>query len=202
MASVRADPAGAGYPLFLVDAQGAVVRAFGSDGYYDARNRNALERFVAVLPDGHLAVVHRRQWVVEVFDTAGKQLRRWAATRPWFANAEISDKRLADYRPAPLLWQVSPMTTTRVLTLGWAPDRRWESALRREADRVRIADRTRYTDSVLEVVDLSTGAVLASRRFDIPFAGFIRPGLLWSPHEQPDGELELLFWRVSIQSCQ
>jgi len=114
----------------------------------------------------------------------------------WFPASVSGDwtERMGTNPPPSFLVSVSEAEPDVLWTLSWVADARWTDALRQvTTTEFEIVEFDRYFDSVIEHVDLASGRVLASRRFDEVFKGFVAPGRIWRYAEDPDG-----FGRIEI----
>lgn len=197
-------PERVGYPLHLVDPGGAVRGSFGSDvpGYrVDATGMLTRHltwaggdlvwsvpglRFEPELwsPRGKEAVIQRvPNWFPPVRTTRPPGLNQ--PPTPWIAGAWADDQHR--------LWVLF-----RVPQTGWKPQ---PGAPNRHSGRIRPVIRwNEEFDSVLEVLDLRAGRVVASTRFDQVFGQLLPGGYASSYREDHDGNLLLEVWRLTVIS--
>ncbi len=108
----------------------------------------------------------------------------------WFPRPSFEDwyEKMGTKPPPPFLSEVSEDSAGFVWTLSRVADARWASAISLgTGGEYGIRDFARYFDSLVELVDIRTGSVIASQRFDELFAGFVAPGTVWSYAEDDEG---------------
>jgi hypothetical protein len=119
------------------------------------------------------------------YDASGREVARLTPVRDWFAAWEpISDPALRDFRRSPLRPRVTAMQELEngnlqmlIITAdaNFVPlegQSSGESQI--DAEQFR-----RYVDTVIEIIDPSTGEIVASRRLDDVFGGFTPRGRIW-----------------------
>ncbi len=156
-----------GYPMHVVDREGRVVRSFGTDEpQYRPDLSHILTRKVAPSQDGTVWAIAPARYILERWDpSTGKQLQSTRILSDWFRESTepYTDETV---RPPPLvvgLWEEEDglvWTIVRDADVDWEPPPR--------ANEHRPVDREQYSrtyDWVIEVVDPSSGRVVASRRF-------------------------------------
>jgi hypothetical protein len=165
------------------------------------------------LPDGRVVAV--RVWYrfgIEIRDSTGKALRRDDRSPRWFPRYTAADKRQTSRvfgaRALPAVKGARVDATQRLWLLAGVPDPRWPEPPRARAGApgsengawrpIPVADYTRWTDSVIEVSDLETGAVRITQRFDIQLAGFTEDGLVYGVRELDSGLVVLDVYRHRI----
>jgi hypothetical protein len=94
---------------------------------------------------------------VEEFDEGGRRLRLVLRTADWGVLPE------GGVKPLPVLRWCSVDARGRLWVYGYAPIE----------DTARIRSHTRMYDTVVEVIDLSVGRVVAAHRFDAQFLGVL-----------------------------
>ncbi len=198
-------PEQVGHPLHLL-VNGRVARSFGmpNDTAFVATTGH-LSRQVATSPDGLLAAAHRYRYEVEIYSPTLEKLLRFERPNAWHYAPGGS--------PVPLqegmqLWGFAQAvrfdSMGRLWTLSWEPRADWR-------DRVMTANgpgglkllRQRDDDqglyvSRLEVIDLSTGALLGSTTDSTMVWGFLSPDRLYGFDYSEQGDPQLVIKQFSF----
>jgi hypothetical protein len=166
---------GAPLPWLLLDATGTVIRAVGeSDGLVPSPRR-----IVAGL-DGSvwtLAMTHR--WLVEHWSLSGELLHRFTAPPSWFTEHDELQAPAPDRAPQTAVQDGWVDREGRLWIVGKVPDANWQAGIGVSVDGASpITNADRAYDTVVEVHDPSTGAVLAEARFDEAYPFIAEPGVL------------------------
>jgi hypothetical protein len=192
-------PSRVGLPLHLVE-DGKVVRSFGSlRGAYRPDIPYFDERTVAPAGPGSVWAAQPSRYVIEQWSTDGRKLRELRRSVGWFPPLLRSWSLSPSQPPPTLLHQVWQDRAGRLWVSIGVPDRRWRSQLRPGGPHgYRVADRTRFYDTIIEVIDPRRGVVLASRRFDerVHFMGEDRIGAVVEEGDVP----RYVVWRVQLAS--
>lgn len=211
-----ATDASVGHPLHVFDANGALRRSFGEvagqntlPGFYYRRMR-ALGRagantFWACLPN---------RYEVQLWSIEGKMLRTLRSTPSWFTPWERDPTQQADVaRPLSHLKAVHQDSAGLLWLMFQVPDAHWQpsrtagtSAGRVGADSHAHIDETaipllskgKYYDTIIEVVEPTTGALVASQRFDQLFHPFLADGSVSRYEANAGGQLSLVVSQLSL----
>jgi hypothetical protein len=170
----------------LLSKTGVVERDFGAEGH-DGLRATYMHR-IAMAPDGTLWTTSLAgAWRLEHWDTAGTLLGRLQLDAPWFVDADSVERanqiRLRtswrDLPPPPLIQEIWFDVAGRLWVLGSVADRHWRAGLGAadSAGRQSI-DSDKYYDTIVEVRDPRTGAVIATARFDVSCRSVAGPGEL------------------------
>lgn len=197
-----------GYPLHLLDQNGAYIRSFGSaTGAQDlfASTSGTVRRFAA--PVGETVwTVRADELVLERWSADGKKLAHTTRQAPWFPNSHLPPNANPGTHPdPPVVRSLSEDKAGLLWILTRVQDREWRPRTlpaHRDGTGPYVPDSLRHklNDSVLEVIDPARGAVLATRTFDSLFMGFIAPNLLVSFDEDADGNPRYVVWRARLIS--
>jgi len=162
----------AGYPLHLIELRsGRIVRSFGSQDAELQRGQNSTQdRVMAAVRAGRVWIGHRYEYVLEQWDTTGQLHRRFRRNVDWFqlrtGSAGLS---AADQPPRPILRRLFDADSLLWVVINVA-DSRWREAIRPRGTiggmQVNRADETRYRDSIIDIVDLRTNALIVSIKLD------------------------------------
>lgn len=170
--------------LQLFSAEGVLVRSIGTVDSTTAPPR--FPRRIARAPDGTLwtTTIYGR-WHLDQWDTTGRRLKALEPEAPWLVDP-VASQRLwyprPDQPPPPLIRAIWFDAAGRLWLLGQVADRNWRRGLvaadsgSPESDQHIEPDR--YFDTIVEMRDPTTGALLASARFDIACNSIAGPGEL------------------------
>ena len=172
--------------LHVIDRHGAVLRSFLPR---DAALGGLGHRIVAAAGDRvWVATMHRP--TLEEWSLEGERLRTIDRDVDWFPPWDSTDVQQLRFRP-------------RVADLGIdAEGRLWVKTYVPLADRQTArsaADYDRVLDTILEVVDPATGALLAQRRFDEAHLKRVAGRDLWATARQDSsGYVMVDVWRARV----
>ncbi|CAN5855410.1 hypothetical protein BH23GEM9_BH23GEM9_18590 [soil metagenome] len=168
-----------GLPLHVIDTRdGSIIRSFGPRQPPDAPPQRASRRLAASRMSGSFWAARLTEYVIERWDTSGRLLLQLKRTVSWFPpNVEPR----GDGPPSPAITAIWEDERGPIWVMIVVADQNWQ----RNHDRLRRmqtgpevliqpADQHGLGDTVLEVIDPATGALLASRRLDPAF--FSRAG--------------------------
>jgi hypothetical protein len=188
---------------------GPAVRTFGHS--IAGRDSDALQFLLAALDSGRFAAVQQNyRYLVQVWDTAGVMRREFRRDPEWFPRSSYEERLGRTPRSPPssrVLGAQADLVRRRLWITAVVPDRNWRVVApevepgHREVTgwfALKVSDYARAYDTVLEVLDLDTGKVIATQRFDAYVPYLIDAGLLYGPREDPSGMLVLDVWRGEI----
>ncbi len=188
-------------PFYMLDAHGKVVRSFGA-GIPDSAERRLFQRTTTLGRDGRLYAAHGQAYVIEVWDTLGVKQREIVRDAEWF-RPWIKQPALATREPRlPYVTDIHDDEQGRLWVLLRVTQPGWEQQIERAPVREGEPPGTlmlggvtsnRSYDTIVEVIDLATGRLLVSQRFDLWLYGMLDDGLVVS-----DGEDENLVSYVDI----
>ncbi len=142
------------------------------------------------------------EYRIEQWDTAGRKRQEIVRRSDWFRP----HRRAPTYRPGevppPRLNAIRQDRSGRLWTLSTVADPDWESAFER-SDRAQegvefSGDLNRYFDTVIEVIDLAAGRVLASRKVDDYLIVFASDDLVVSSRLTAEAIPKIDIWRVRL----
>ncbi len=181
------EPSLLGYPLHIVSPDGRITKSFGADPpEYRADLRLFMERVAAPAADGAIWASALGRYVIEKWDPAtGARLSRVQVHSSWFVESPRYPAGPKD-RPHPIveaLWEREGLLwiLIRDADANWKPSPEPER-------RLTPSTMNEIYDWVIEVVDPSSGAVLASMRSGSDISG--RPPqtfVIWYSTSPPDG---------------
>ncbi len=203
-----------GHPAFvLLDSSLTVVRSFGPRTPEESKSdSDAIQYWVASLGANRFAAVARNyRYGVEVWSTGGTRISQRTVEASWFERWTQTDLLAAGpgAPPFPRVEGVFADSLQQVWILGVVTDRRAPNRQppRRSGSGARVVGEyvapqvedfdTRF-DTVLDVVDPTTGRVLVSQRFDRYLQRFTSDGRIYTTSEGPDGLLRVEIWKPRI----
>ena len=201
------------HPSFvLLNRRYALGREFGNrPPAASPEDSDALQYAVAKLDGARFVAVPRNyRFAVEVWDTSGTLVRRFDPSATWFPPWSEGDKYERGPRspPLPRIESISIDQRQRLWVAAAVPDPAWKDPLPRVrqergreiiADPMRVSEYNRFHDTIISVLDLETGRVLISQRFDAYVPKFMEGGLMYSFAEGEGGRLYIDVWRASLE---
>ncbi len=170
-----------GWPLHTIGPDGGVLHSFGADPPL-ARPGGALldHRGIAIDTEGVLWVAPRNAYELSTYSAVGASFeptnrglyrRQVEWFQPW-------TERSPDGRPRPSLKQIAfgPEDPTLLWVLMSVADAEW-APLRQPTRSTQELSNSQY-DAILEAIDVTSGSVLASRRFEPNLSRLTFQGLI------------------------
>lgn len=199
-------PEAYGHPIHVVEPRTMITRSFGLDsGASSATGASSNERTLAPGSGDQFWASRTNRYRIERWSITGKRTLVIERQVDWFTPWRSWDSR-SDLRPPPprLFGVLEDSVNGRLWTLTSVADRNWrpdESARGQREGRMPTAgDLTRRFDSVVEVLDLRSGQLLASERFDQMFLAILPGGRLVDATADADGETVVRSWRLRLES--
>lgn len=191
VSGVLQTPAASGFPIHEMDTLGRVSRAVGVGALtYREDFHELFVRDVATAGSpGRYWSSHRREYAFELRSRNESSVRTYLRPVEWFPRprpSEVSDEDAMLNPPAPQLRGIAQEDSRHIWSLAWVPDRRWRTAIVYTGVHGRVNDWNLYYDTIVERIDLQTGAVVGSKRIDQVLWQFIAPGE--SYFHEPDQE--------------
>ncbi len=160
-----------GQPLHLVGRDGRLLRSFGSEDPESLRGvPNGTGRALAATADGPVWTAYNTQYVMELWNPdTGVLLRRLKREVDWFPPrmTVVPRDAIPPAEPQPFVSGLRHDAANRALwVLLRVADPLWEQVIgpREGHGYVSVSDEQGYYDSVVEVLDDTTGELLASVR--------------------------------------
>jgi hypothetical protein len=175
------------------------------DGGPDStRPRSGMEWARWVTPDGSggFFSAHMGEYVIDKWSADGRLLGSRRIPSSWMAGtSESSDPKAFELGGSPIVKGIVRDTSGLLWVLGRIRDRKWRKGLGTRKDEsgreVQFPDDwNQYDDSVIEVIDPETGAVVARQRFNAAFFRFARPGYVVSASDEPTPRF--ILWRLEL----
>lgn len=190
----------AGFPFHVASADGQRIRSFGEDApdrpFIDAFA--ATRRRVAWVGESALWSADLNRYRLQYWE--GGALRRTLVVSakwfpPWDPASPLGSPR-AQRRPPMvravgvgrdgMLWVVTTVTAA-----DWKPTPGARGL-------ISPTERGRLMDTIVDVIDPSTGRLIQSRRFDNVFGDFAGPGLITGTVERGDGTIAVRIWQLTV----
>ncbi len=194
-----------GFPLHLLDISGRTVRSFGSEtGLFRPDIPELVLRVIGRHREAdHLWAAHEGAYNVERWDSRTFAMtERLTRQVSWFPNRERPQQRPwnpATDPPQTRIASVYHDASDRLWVGVSIADRRWRTAIRAVAqDHAEIVDLTRYTDAVIDVIDLRDGMLIASMRLDSVPGYRIADSLFAGTPREANGGYAVPIYRVRL----
>lgn len=172
-----------GLPLHLVTSDGRIVRSFGSTDPVARRDRPTLHsRMISDPTGGSLWLANTKRYVLEKWTVSGELEARLERTVTWFEPHDRSAVISEDTPPPPLIRDIMEDEDGIVWVVVRVADARWKEAVyyrgavQNTLSVYTVADPARYHDSIIEAIDVRSGRVLATARFDGSVHAFVDRG--------------------------
>ena len=198
-------PERVGLPLHRLAADGSWQRSFGSaTGVYRPDVPLIMSRTIAPAEAGSLWAAPVSAYEIERIESmTGRVTRRLQRSVAWFPDGRHPGfvASAADRPPPPLLVALRQDAAGYLWVAIAVPDRAWRSQveLDRRGHGYRIRDEQGYYDTILEVIEPSTGSLLASTRVDAYIRHFVDDAHVGTVIEHPQtGIPQLQVWRVAL----
>lgn len=190
IASMIRSPSMIGYPLHLVGANGSLLTSFGSESGFFAPGIS--ERWlVASSWPGHVWTAAAREYSVERWSLRGELMRRVRRRAPWFdRTAQVNP---LTQPPEPIVSAIQEDRAGRLWVLLLVPDPRWRDQIApapTDAGIEFVGTQEDYLDTVIEVLDVEEGKVIARKRLPEQILAFVDEGIVGAVKNEP---LDLAF---------
>lgn len=190
----------AGLPLHLLDETGRRIRSFGAaNPIFDVRTTSGL-RFVANAGDTAVWVAHWNRYRLELWSVGegeNRPLLVFDRDVPWFPPG-IEDKESVDLPPATRVVDLRVDDGGRLLVLTRVADDRWREAVEMKGREKSVIDRHGYFDTILEVIDPSSGSLIAAERFPYMLGSFIADNMVSAVISDSSYIPYVKVWRVQL----
>lgn len=190
------------------EALGRPLHVFGpDDGYRRSlyppdwpEDRSFPPHVLAAAQDGGFWVGEQNRYRLDLLDVAGNHRERVERKAAWFEPYEKWSPPYED-PPLPRLWSAQEDGKGRLWTMLYVADRHFVPLAepRRDTDlNAPRGPKNPTFDTVIEVIDLSTGTVVGQRRFDALLGGFLSGQHVVSPDLDARGEQVLRILKLSF----
>jgi hypothetical protein len=191
----------AGLPLHRVLASGDIELSFGSTNPVVLPDRPTADLRKISLAGDSVVSARRDRYDIELWTTDGKLIRTLERNPDWFRPWEVDGFHPPDeVRPQPFLRAIRA-DANRLWVLITVADANWKPshpASRRERPLPPPSEYRRFYDTILEVIDVRSNQLLASRRFDQFFDDLVASNLLIEHTGDGLGNEFLDIWRVRL----
>ena len=201
-----------GRPFHLFDRVGNELRSLGEGGNVLFGDVGAsLMRAMTVDRSGNLvAVTALGRYEVEVWSADGRLVRRFRREPKDFKYppAPTSNPTRSSDLPPPDPWiSAAWVDSTGLLwTAAVVPDKTWRAGVKLDKVghgtevgwQIDVVDPTRYADTIIEVLDLKSGRLVARTRLDQPCRSFSPAGALACEAANDDGTFRVDVFPVAI----
>lgn len=198
-ASVVRTPSAAGYPLHLLDPEREIVSSFGADTALLLPGHSVLaRRAVARAGDGAIWSARVNEYRIEKWSPSGRKVLTIQRNAPWFEPWVEPTSYLVS-RPPPIVVSIAEDDRGRIWVMMYVADRNYEPQV--DPDYHGPIDpemRHRARDTVVEVLDLRAGTVVARARNDRVLWPHIGHMLIGQKDEAPDGSLRFGVYRLRL----
>ncbi len=198
---IAVTPAAFGNPLpwLLLDGEGRVVREVGTNDSTIPTPR----RIVAGLDNTVWTIAMTHHWRLEHWSLDGTLLDSLTTPPDWFTPHATLQGPSPDRPPQPAVQDGWIDTAGRVWIVGKVADAAWRDGIGAPVDGVSpITDPDRAYDTIVEVFDPATGAVLAEARFDPAYPFMAEPGVLMRVINTPGGWYRVELARVLVDTTR
>lgn len=200
------EPAGFGLPLHQISAEGDHIASFGAppgrtyrvDDYY------AIARVIALAPDQTVWAATPNRYQFEHWSTDGNLLTVLEGDPTWFDAYDAFRPTTATQPPIPMVIGIRVLEAGHLIVTTVVPAEDWRDGVEEVTGPHGLAwattDWAKAYDTVIEVLDPSTGALLASKRTDLFLSRSVDEETYVSYAQSPRGEPRLAVWRVQFLS--
>lgn len=196
----------------LLDAQHNEIRTFGRSIASDRfRDSDAMQFLLAPLDSGRFAAVQQHyQYLIQVWDTAGVLKKEISRDPGWFARSTFEERLARTPRSPPFARVVgvhADLAKRQLWIVALVPDRNWRAVAPAVEPGSReipgwltlpVSDYKRAYDTIIEVLNLDSGKVILTQRFDAYLTTFTEGGLLYAITDESTGLLVLDVWQPLI----
>lgn len=202
--SLLNDPARAGVPLHLSKGD-TVLTSFGepSDTSYSPTSV-ALRRQLARHPSGYIVAARRFEYVVEAFANSGKRLAKARRAGLWRQTKGVPDAMVRGKQLFGYVQDIEVDELGRLWVLSMEPRDDWDSFARDAVLPngttvvVPTEDAPPWYRSRIEVIDMRTWKVLASRLLDLQLWGFLGSSLIYGYEYGTEGDPQLVLYEPKL----
>ena len=186
-----------GYPLQLLSPSGSIIQSFGAEvPRYSRANEAATVRKVASY-GGEVWTVRPDRYELEAWDPSSNALVRTLRRNPqWFPprDRSISGLSWGEYRPESWIQDLSFDAEGNLWVVVRTARDDWKMGAK-EFEWARMRD---DYQTVIEVIDVGSGRMLATASIPEHVNGFAGEGLIQSHRGGPDGRLVYDIWSLDL----
>ncbi len=166
-------------------------------------------RSVGLAADGTVLSAHFSRYQIDLLSASGDSLGSITRSVDWFQpwSGRVSPLHVA--RPSPQLRAAFPLGDCCVIAVVQVADSRWKAIgpaqVPQKSTTETVGDETapvndyhKLVDTVFEVLDRNSGALLARHRVDGRYSPTLSPGILATERIDGDGHTVLSIWRIIV----
>jgi hypothetical protein len=189
-----------GHPFHVFDANGTRRRSFGAEtGVVRGADLATQTRWLAPAAAG-VWTARPNRYEIELRDTTGTVRLRLSRQPEWFEPWEAYPSG-APYqvRPPSQIVAIREDEFQRLWVLAYVASADWQPSSQAGRE-LRVTPRTQdqLFDTVLDVIDVQDGNVLASRTLPVAAAGFAGPNALYVHEETADGLVVVRVYQLTL----
>lgn len=190
------------FPLLMLSPTGKLLREFAGDS---ASQSIHSPRRIIEAPDGSWWTMPMQfRYRLEHWDSTGALLGVIERTPDWYPPYLQSLSPSVEHAPSPMLMDAWFDAEGRLWVLGKAADAHWATGLSNSDSGATssIGDADKVYDTVVEVLDPVSGALLAETRFDVSYPFAVEPGVVMRVLTTASGWNRVELMRVVFDSTR
>lgn len=187
-----------GLPIHVTNSFGEIVRSFGGSGAVGPEESAGLAgiRWLTPASGDRVWAAHFNEYILELWSLDGDLVSRIERDAEWFTAPEAEPE--GPQPPQPQLLDLRQDADGRLWIMGRTADPQWRES-RRLVDGGWETTRPELNrDFVIEVIDPSSGTLIASRRFPQFGGGFLDAAHVFTHRETNLGIPKIDVWRISF----
>lgn len=196
-----------GLPMHILGPDGGISRSFQADSQaYRADAPHMVLRQLAATADGQLWSGRRSEYVLELWQPTGKLQVRLTRSADWFTPWVRPWEASPSRPPVSHLQDITVDASGRLWTAVLVADRNYRDALNPEPQIMEgqtvytlVKSVEHYVDTIIEVIDPRTGAVVTRARTPHAVVGWIDNDHIVSYREENDVPV-LDVWQIDVTS--
>jgi hypothetical protein len=166
----------------------------------DAYNPYELVRWIEPANDSAMWVAHYSDYVLELVNPSGTLRKSFVRRTSWFKPGAFSDREPFQAPPSPRISSIGVLQNGFVLVVALVADAKWHPTTEVHTPLAISSIRLDpLFDTVLEFVDVASGSVIASQRFDEVLRHINGSDQVWTVKENSDGALSFEIFRPQIR---
>ncbi len=203
-----ADSPRVGVPVHVIDRNsGTILASFGRDDdeTFDSRAAWAGWREIAVSPAGTIWTARRNAYRLEEWDAHGRKLRSLERRVNWFVPYSVRTRLSPTEAPQPHVERIHMDSDGRLWVFIAVPAADWRRSVvaRRPSPGIlpgfEPVSLSGIYDTIVEIIDTSSGSVIASARLADYAWGMLSDGLIYSDAQAEDGVPRYRLWTAAFR---
>jgi len=186
-----------GLPVHRLAANGQHLTSFGAQpAVFDADRPSLSTRWITAAPDGTTWLARPDRYHIEQWSLEGKRLRTLTRSPTWFRPRELEVYENAE--PTPFTVGIRVGTEGYLWVLSVKQDANWRThrIVRGEGVPHSPSDEDKLYDSVIDVINPTTGALIATATLPQRAGGFVDTQRVWALRETRAGLWVIDIWRI------